>query len=411
MLYYAYEMAHAFMRPYREMAILGGKMLKNPINPFSDTNTGRAAAAALDVFESTTRRYSKPEWMLENPEIAPSEIAKLSIKTVKKKPFCNLVHFQRTSPILKKRQDPKVLILAPMSGHYATLLRGTVEAMIKDHDVYITDWIDAREVPLSKGRFCLDEYISYIIEFTKHIGEKTHIIAVCQPGPPGLAAAAVMAQNNDPLRPASITLMGSPIDPRKSPTEPNELATKKPLEWFEKNVIHEVPFPHSGIGRRVYPGFLQLSGFMTMNLDRHCNAHLKLFENLIKNDGDSVEKHYAFYEEYLSVMDMTAEFYLETIKRVFQDAEIPRGKFTYKGEKVDFKAMTDIALMTVEGKNDDISGVGQTKAAHTICKNIPKYMQKYYLHPTVGHYGVFNGSRWRNDIKPEIAAFIRRFNG
>lgn len=410
MLYHAYEMVHTIMRPYREIAILGGKLLKHPMNPFGDTNAGRAAAAALDVFESTTRRYGKPEWMLDDPKIDNENVAKLTIKTVVRKPFCNLLHFKRTHKLLKDRQDPKVLLLAPMSGHYATLLRGTVEVLIQDHDVYVTDWIDAREVPAEKGKFGLEEFISYIIEFTQFIGENTHVIAVCQPGPDALVAAAVMSENKDPLRPASLTLMGSPVDPRKSPTVPNELATEKPIEWFEKNVIHQVPLPYPGAGRKVYPGFLQLSGFMTMNLDRHANAHMKLFENLIKGDGDSVEKHHAFYEEYLSVMDMTAEFYLETIEKIFQEAQIPRGTFEYQGKKVDFKAITDVALLTIEGKKDDISGVGQTRAAHDICKNIPKKMQEYYLHPTVGHYGVFNGSKWRNEIKPKIGSFIRQFN-
>lgn len=408
MLYKAYEMAHTLMSPYRAIAMLSGKMLKHPLNPFADTNAGKLTSAALEVFENTTRRYGKPEWKLDNPMIADSVTAKLSIKTVTKKPFCHLLNFKRTSPILKKRNDPKVLIVAPMSGHYATLLRGTVEAMIVDHDVYITDWVDARDVPLAEGKFGLEDFISYVIEFIQFLGKDTHVIAVCQPGPAVLAAAAIMSEDKDPCRPASIILMGSPIDPRQSPTKPNKLASEKPIEWFAHNVIDAVPMPYAGEGRDVYPGFLQLTGFMTMNLDRHYNAHIKLFENLVKHDGDSVEKHRDFYDEYLSVMDMTAEFYLETIEKVFQKVELPQGKLEYKGRLVNPKTITDVALMTIEGQKDDISGVGQTKAAHDICSHLPKSKQKYYLHPTVGHYGVFNGSKWRNEIKPEIAKFIRK---
>lgn len=407
MLYHAYEMVHNLMRPYRNIAILSGQMLKHPMNPFSKTSAGKMAMAALDVFESTTRRYGKPEWLVDDPIIDDNVVAKLSIKTVKKKSFCNLLHFKRTSPLLKTRHDPKVLIVAPMSGHYATLLHGTVEALIRDHDVYITDWIDAREVPLKESSFGFEDFISYLIEFIEFIGADTHVIAVCQPGPPALAATAIMCEDNNPMRPASIILMGSPIDPRKSPTKPNKLATQKPIEWFSRNVIHTVPLPYRGFGRRVYPGFLQLTGFMTMNLERHYSAHVKLYENLVKNDGDSVERHYEFYDEYLSVMDMTAEFYLDTIEKVFQKVELPQGKLHYKGRIVNPEAITDVALMTIEGQKDDISGVGQTKAAHDICKNIPQAKQQYFLHPTVGHYGVFNGSKWRNEIKPEIAKFIR----
>ncbi|MFT6072124.1 MAG: poly(3-hydroxybutyrate) depolymerase [Alphaproteobacteria bacterium] len=408
MLYQAYEMTHKLMRPYREAAIFSNKMLSHPMNPFFGTHAGKAASAALNVFESTTRRYGKPEWMLDNPVIADNVTAKLSIKTVKKKPFCHLLHFKRASPLLKKRTDPKVLVVAPMSGHYATLLRGTVDALLPDHDVYVTDWIDAREVSLKDGKFGLEDFISYVIEMIQFLGPDTHVIAVCQPGPAVLSAAAIMSEDKDPSRPASITLMGSPIDPRKSPTQPNKLATEKPIEWFSKNVIHTVPLPYDAVGRRVYPGFLQLTGFMTMNMERHYSAHVKLFENLVKNDGDSVDKHYAFYNEYLSVMDMTSDFYLETIEKIFQKAELPRGKLKYQDRTINLKAIHDVALMTIEGQHDDISGVGQTKAAHDLCTKLPKSKQNYLLHPTVGHYGVFNGSKWRNDIKPEIAKFIRQ---
>ncbi len=408
MLYQAYELAHAFVSPYRAFAIAGKKLLKSPFNFLSQTPGGEAFAAALDVFESVTRRYEKPEWGLENPQVAKGVRAPLKIESVWSKPFCNLLHFNRDMSLAKNRVDPKVLVVAPMSGHYATLLRGTVEALIEDHDVYITDWIDARQVPLSKGRFGLDDYIAYIRDIIRFLGEDVHVIAVCQPGPPVLAAISIMSDDNEACVPATMTYMGSPIDPRRSPTAPNRLATEKPIEWFQNNVINMVPPPYAGLMRRVYPGFLQLTGFMTMNLERHYKAHMELFQNLVINDGDSVDKHRTFYDEYLAVMDLTEEFYLETIEKVFQNAELPRGKLRFKGRRVDPTEIRRTALLTVEGGNDDISGVGQTQAAHDLCSNIPATRKKQYLHPDVGHYGVFNGSRWRKEIKPVIAEFIRK---
>lgn len=407
MLYQAYEFAHAIVSPYRAMAIAGGKMLRNPLNPLGQTAVGEAIAAALDVFESVTRRYDKPEWHLKDPEVSPGVFAKLDITRVWEKPFCDLVHFKREKKALKGRKDPKVLVVAPMSGHYATLLRGTVEALIPDHEVYITDWADARTVPVSKGRFDLEDFIEYVRDMIRFLGENVHVIAVCQPGPPVLAAISLMSDDNEACVPATMTYMGSPIDPRKSPTVPNKLATERSIEWFENRVINRVPLPYAGVMRRVYPGFLQLTGFMTMNLERHYKAHMQLFQNLVANDGDSVEKHRIFYDEYLAVMDLTAEFYLQTIQTVFQEAALPRGKMRCRGRRINPALIKRTALLTVEGANDDISGVGQTTAAHKLCSGLPDAMKQDYLHPEVGHYGVFNGSKWRKDIKPVIARFIR----
>jgi poly(3-hydroxybutyrate) depolymerase len=294
-----------------------------------------------------------------------------------------------------------------MSGHYATLLRGTVQAMIKEHNLYITDWADARDIPVYEGGFGLDDFIDYIIEFVQFLGPNTHVMAVCQPAVPALAATAVMAANDDPCQPASLTLMGGPIDTRRNRTQVNKLAEEKPLSWFENNVINYVPFPNAGFGRRVYPGFIQLTGFMTMNLERHTQAHVKLFENLVKGDCDSVKQHRDFYEEYLAVMDLPAEFYLETVEAVFQNHLLPKGELMHRGQKVDCSAIRKTAIMTVEGERDDICGLGQTEAAHDLCPNVPVDEHYYYVQPGVGHYGVFSGTRFRAEIQPRIREMIR----
>ncbi len=368
-------------------------------------------AAAGDVFEAVTRRYGKPGFDL--PEtIVEGEPVPVREAVVWERTFCKLLRFHRDDELMMHikgvdHKDPKVLIVAPMSGHYATLLRGTVEAMIPEHDVYITDWTDAREVPVYDGHFDLNDFVDYLIEMIRFLGPSTHVMAVCQPGPAALAAASLMAEARDPAAPASLTIMGSPIDPRESPTVPNKLSMERPFDWFKKNMIMTVPWPHTGVLRRVYPGFIQLTSFMSMNSERHVSAHKDLFVNLIKGDGDSVEKHHDFYEEYLSVMDITAEFYLQTIDEVFQRHLLPKGEFYHRGQRVKPEAITDMALMTVEGEKDDISGIGQTQAAHTLCPNIPQEMQLDYIQPDVGHYGVFNGRRWRTEIQPRIRDFIR----
>ena len=410
MLYSAYELAYSAMTPWRVAAGLSAQFWRSPLNPASESWFGRTSAAAFDVFEHATRRYPKPEWELDSTTRNGVEIP-VAARRIKSKPFCDLIQFERDPSALKKAgvnaPDPNALIIAPMSGHYATLLRGTVEAMLPEHNVYITDWVNARNVALSDGRFDLNDFIDYLIEFTMEIGPGAHTIAVCQPGPALLAAGAVMAEDNHPSRPATMTIMGSPIDTRESPTVPNELSKERSFEWFANNMVYTTPPPYAGAGRRVYPGFVQLFSFLSMNSGRHADAHYEYYENLVKGDGDSTDKHRAFYDEYLSVLDLTEEFYLQTIREVFQEHTLPDGKFSHRGRLVKPEAIKDIALFTVEGENDDISGIGQTQAAHTLCKNIPETMKEDYVQPGVGHYGVFNGSRWRNEIQPRVAEFIR----
>jgi poly(3-hydroxybutyrate) depolymerase len=403
MFYQLYELNHAAMAPFRAAADVMRMAYANPLNPWSQTPFGRTISASLEMFERTTRRYGKPEFGL--PEtVVDGKRVKVREEIVWSRPFCNLLHFSRNLPA--NHRDPRILIVAPMSGHYATLLRGTVEALLPSADVYITDWIDARMVPMTDGTFDFDDYVDYVIEMLHFLGPDTHVVAVCQPSVPVLAAAAVMEEANDPLSPASMTLMGGPIDTRINPTAVNKLAKDKPLEWFADNVIMNVPWPQPGFMRPVYPGFLQLSGFMSMNLDRHLVAHKEFFMHLVKNDGEP-EKHRDFYDEYLAVMDLTAEFYLQTVDQVFIKHALPKGELVHRGKLVDPKAIRNVALLTVEGENDDISGVGQTHAAQTICTNIPDSMRMHYLQPDVGHYGVFNGSRFRKEIAPRIVNFVR----
>jgi poly(3-hydroxybutyrate) depolymerase len=376
----------------------------NPLNPFAHTYLGRAAAAGLEVFERTTRRYGKPEFGLAETIVDGTSVA-VSERVVWRQPFCNLIHFERAVP-KGRTSDPRVLIVAPMSGHYATLLRGTVEALLPQSDVYITDWIDARVVPLTEGTFDLDDYIEYVIEMLHFLGPDTHVIAVCQPAVPVLAAVALMEADNDPLSPSSMTLMGGPIDTRINPTSVNQLAEDKPITWFRDNVIMPVPFPQPGFMRPVYPGFLQLSGFMSMNLDRHMTATKEFFEHLVKNDGDAAEKHRDFYDEYMAVMDLTAEFYLQTVDQVFIRHALPHGTFMHRGQAVDPAAIRTCALMTVEGERDDISGIGQTHAAHGLCSNIPDEKRVHHLQEGVGHFGVFSGSRFQRELVPRIVDFM-----
>jgi poly(3-hydroxybutyrate) depolymerase len=316
------------------------------------------------------------------------------------------LHFDRELSTRPRRPQPKVLIVAPLSGHYATLLRGTVEAFLPNHDVYITDWADARMVPLSAGSFALDDYIDYLIGIFHRFRGDCHVVAVCQPAVPVLAAIARMEAEDDPYVPHSMTLMGGPIDTRKNPTAVNKVAEERGIDWFRTHVIAKVPFPHPGFGREVYPGFLQLSGFISMNLERHLDAHRALFTDLIKGDGDSVTKHEEFYDEYLAVMDLAAEYYLQTVESVFVRHDLPNGTMQHRGKPVDLTAIRRVALLTIEGENDDISGVGQTEAAHALCANIPAAMKSHYLQTGVGHYGVFNGSRFRAEIQPRIADFM-----
>lgn len=406
MFYHFYELNHAAAQPFRALADATRLFYTHPLNPLTGTLMGRTMAASAELFERLTRRYGKPGFDLPVTTV-DGEVANVREEVVWKKPFCNLLHFDRQAVIAPNR-DPKILIVAPMSGHYATLLRGTVEAMLPHGDVYITDWVDARTVPLNEGRFDLDDYIDYIIEMLHFLGPDTHIIAVCQPSVPVLAAVSVMESRGDKLSPASMTLMGGPIDTRINPTAVNGMAIDKDIKWFERNVIMPVPFPHAGFMRPVYPGFLQLGGFVSMNIDRHIDAHKDFFSHMVQGDGDSAEKHRDFYDEYLAVMDLTSEFYLQTVETVFIRHSLPKGEMMHRNQPVDPSAITKTALLTVEGEKDDISGVGQTEAAHRLCSSLSDTKRQHYVQPGVGHYGVFNGSRFRAEIAPRIVAFMNR---
>jgi len=402
--YHAYEAAHMMLSPARGISDAMHLAFRNPANPLSYTPFGRTVAASCELFERTTRRYGKPAFDLPETTMNGVKVA-VEERVVWERPFCRLVYFDRRIEGHRKPQ-PKVLVVAPMSGHYATLLRGTVEAFLPGHEVYITDWVDARLVPLAAGSFDLDDYIDYVIAMLQMLGPETHVMAVCQPSVPVLAAAARMETEGDDCAPRSMTLMGGPIDTRRSPTAVNRLAMERGTEWFRRNCITKVPFPHLGTFRDVYPGFMQLSGFMAMNIDRHVSAHYEMFKHLVDGDGDSAEKHRDFYDEYMAVMDLTAEFYLQTVETVFVEHALPKGTMMHRDKPVDCTAIRRVALMTVEGEKDDISGVGQTQAAHDLCPNIPDDKRAHYLQKGVGHYGVFNGSRFRSEIAPRISDFM-----
>ncbi|MGM4920260.1 polyhydroxyalkanoate depolymerase [Tardiphaga sp. 813_E8_N1_3] len=404
-MYWMYEMAYASLSPARAMTDATKMLFQNPLNPFSRTEFGKSVTAGCELFERTTRRYGKPEWGLYDTDVNGVRTP-IEIRSVWEKPFCRLLYFDRKHPRPLRAPQPRVLIVAPMSGHYATLLRGTVEAFLPTHEVYITDWSDARQVPLAAGRFDLEDYIDYVIEMFHVLGGNVHVLAVCQPAVPVLAAVSVMEAENDPYVPLSMTLMGGPIDTRRNPTAVNNLAAEKGMDWFRNNVITKVPFPHPGVMRDVYPGFLQLSGFISMNRDRHMEAHKKLFENLVKGDGDLVDKHREFYDEYLAVMDLTAEYYLQTVDTVFVKHALPKGEMIHRGKPVDPSKVVNVALMTVEGENDDISGLGQTEATHMLCSSIPDERRVHYVQKGVGHYGVFNGSRFKSEIVPRVSDFM-----
>ncbi len=407
MLYYLYELNHAAVAPWRNAANVGRFFWKNPANPLADTPMARSITAPLDMFERLTRRYGKPEFGITDVMVEGRKVS-VDMIPVLQNPFCTLLRFRRRfSATVDDGLRQKLLIVAPMSGHYATLLRGTVADMLPYADVYITDWADARQVPLSEGSFDLDDYVDYVIEMLDMLGPGCHVMAVCQPSVPVLAAVSLMSEDKSPNVPASMTLMGGPIDTRKSPTVVNDLAVQRGEQWFRDNVIVKVPFPHPGFMRDVYPGFLQLTGFMTMNLDRHIDAHRELFWHMVEGDGDSAEKHEEFYDEYMSVMDLTAEFYLQSIERVFVNHDLPNGSFRHRGRLVKPAKIKKTSLMTVEGERDDISGLGQTEAAHKLCSGLAAKRRRHHFEPRVGHYGVFNGRRFRENIAPKIAQFIQ----
>lgn len=410
MLYHAYEFTHAAMGPFRAAARVGKEIASSPMNPTASWVGTRTAAAAFDMFINATRRYAKPEFGIDGV-IVDGKKSPVREEVVLSRPFCNLLHFKRTGRHVAARNDQKVLIVAPLSGHYSTLLRDTVRAMLPEHDVFITDWIDARDVPMTDGAFDLDDYADYLMDFCRHLGAdgtRPAMMAVCQPGIPAMVATTLMAEQNDPARPSTLVLMGSPIDTARNPQQPNHLATTRPLSWFETNVVVTVPWPNPGFLRRVYPGFLQLSGFMSMNLDRHVDAHARHFGHMVKGDGEGAAAHRKFYDEYLAVMDMTAEFYLQTIDRVFQRRLLAEGEYFYRDHLVEPAFVKDVAVMTIEGEKDDITGLKQTETAHDLLTKLPKSKRAHFVVPKVGHYGVFNGSRWREVTQPKVRDFLAK---
>ena len=382
------------------------RLFLNPLNPWTHTTMGRNATAACEVFERATRRYPKPAFGITHTLVDRAPV-RVSEEVVWRHPFCNLLHFKRDMDEARAANNPRLLLVAPISGHFATLLRGTVETFLPDHEVYITDWQDARDVPLAAGTFDLDDYIDMMADMFRFFGGDVHVFAVCQPSVPVLAAISLMEADADPNVPLSLILAGGPIDTRISPTVVNKLAEERGTEWFRRNVITNVPWPSAGRGREVYPGFLQLSGFMTMNLDRHMQEHKDMFLHLVRGDGDSADKHRIFYDEFLAVMDMTAEFYLQTVDTVFVKHLMPRGLMTSRGRPIDLSAIRRPALMTVEGEMDDITGPGQCRAALDLCANIPRERSYHFECPEVGHYGIFNGSRFRAEIAPRMSKFMR----
>ncbi|WP_114953057.1 polyhydroxyalkanoate depolymerase [Sphingosinicella terrae] len=401
MLYDAYEVQRSLLAGASTLANIGAGWMQNPANPFSYSHMGPIVASALDVFAHAAAPRGKPEFGLDTTMVDGREVA-VHEEIVLRKPFGQLKRFRREGV----EDGPRLLIVAPMSGHYATLLRGTVERMLPRHDVYITDWRDAKLVPLDQGRFDLDDYIDYLIAFMEAIGPGGHMLAVCQPSVPAFAAACLMSADKNPCRPRTLTMMGGPIDTRKAPTAVNTLATQRPYSWFENNVIATVPYLYPGAGRSVYPGFLQLAGFMTMNLGNHLVSHWEMFKHLIEGDDDSAEATKSFYEEYRSLCDMTAEFYLQTVDTVFQRHLLPKGQLTHRGRKVDPAAIRDVALLAIEGERDDISGVGQTRAALDIATKLPAKRKLYHLAKGAGHYGIFHGGKWRTRIAPVVEDWI-----
>ncbi|PXX47424.1 polyhydroxyalkanoate depolymerase [Undibacterium pigrum] len=409
MLYQFHELNRAFLNPLTQWAEASSKLFTNPVSPLAHTPYSQRIAAGYELLFRLGKDYEKPEFGITSTTIDKQEV-EIAQSTAVIKPFCKLLHFKKVlgDKELAKLNQPKVLLVAPLSGHHATLLRDTVRGLLPKHDVYITDWTDARMVPLSAGPFHLHDYIYYVQDFIHYLGAGTHVISVCQPTVPVLAAISLMATAKDPLLPKTMTLMGGPIDPRKSPTQVNNLATEKKFSWFENTVIYSVPANYPGYGRKVYPGFLQHTGFVAMNPDRHAQSHWDFYQHLIQGDDESAEQHRKFYDEYNAVLDMPAEYYLETIKSVFQEFRLPTGTWEVEGKLVRPQDIKNVALFTVEGELDDISGPGQTQAAHDLCSGIPASMKQDYVAPGAGHYGIFSGRRWRDIICPKIGEFIKQ---
>lgn len=406
MLYDAYEFQRSLLAGASAFANAGAELWQNPANPMAYFGGGPLIASALQVFAHAAAPRGKPEFGLTSTTVDGRKVV-VEEEIVLRKPFGQLKRFRREGV----EGAQKLLIVAPMSGHYATLLRGTVERMLPKHDVYITDWRDAKLVPLADGSFDLEDYVDYLIEFLEAIGPGAHMLAVCQPSVPSYAAAALMAAGKHPCRPRTLTMMGGPVDTREAPTAVNTLATQRPHAWFQQNVIATVPFSYLGAGRKVYPGFLQLAGFMSMNLGDHLMSHWEMFKHLVQGDGESADRTKEFYDEYRAVCDMTAEFYLQTVDLVFQTHALPKGEWVHRGERVDPGAIKDIGLLAIEGERDDISGIGQTKAALTLATKLPKAQKKYLLAEGVGHYGIFNGGKWRDRIAPVVEDWIAAHAG
>jgi poly(3-hydroxybutyrate) depolymerase len=410
MLYQLYETQRALLSPFSEFASATAKLYSHPLSPFAHTPMSHRMSAGLDLMHRLAKEYEKPEFEIRSVEVDGIDVAVQELVALEK-PFCRLLRFKRYTDdqavLAKMKAQPTVLIVAPLSGHHSTLLRDTVKQLLKDHKVYITDWTDARMVPLEAGPFHLDDYIYYVQDFIRHAGEDCHVISVCQPTVPVLAAISLMASKGE-TTPRSMTMMGGPIDARKSPTAVNNLAMNKSYSWFENNVIYRVPTTYPGAGREVYPGFLQHTGFVAMNPDRHLTSHYDYFLDLVRGDDDSADSHREFYDEYNAVLDLPAEYYLETIKTVFQEFALVNGTWHVNGQLVRPQDITSAALLTVEGELDDISGAGQTRAAHDLCTGISKDRQFHYDVQGAGHYGIFSGRRWREKVYPEIRDFIAK---
>ncbi|NLY33197.1 MAG: polyhydroxyalkanoate depolymerase [Alcaligenaceae bacterium] len=404
MLYQFHELTRSILAPISAFTNIGSQLFSNPYSPYAYIPNSKQISAGLELIHRLGKDYEKPKWDINSVTIEDREVA-VHTEIAQSKPFCNLVHFVRdlepNAPVC-----PKVLIVAPLSGHHATLLRDTVRTMLSAYDVYVTDWIDARMVSLAEGTFHLDDYIEYIQEFIRTLGPDLHVMSVCQPTVPVLAAISLMAGNNETVMPKSMIMMGGPLDTRYSPTEVNGLASTKPYSWFENQLIHIVPSRYPGVGRKVYPGFLQHAGFVSMNPDKHMQSHYDYYLNLMKGNEMEANSHRKFYDEYNAVLDMPAEYYLDTIRVVFQEHLLPRGLWDVRGVRVDPDHIRNVKLMTVEGELDDITGHGQTRVAHELCGNIPN-ANKYHLKAAgCGHYGIFSGTKWRTRIFPEVKEFI-----
>jgi poly(3-hydroxybutyrate) depolymerase len=412
MLYQLYETQRAMLAPFAEFASATAKLYNHPLSPFAQLPMSQRVSAGFDLLHRLAKEYEKPPFAITSATVGGVDVA-VQEQVVVAKPFCRLLRFKRftdnPTALAQMKTQPTVLVVAPLSGHHSTLLRDTVKCLLHDHKVFITDWTDARMVPLEQGPFHLDDYVAYVREFIERVGSDAHVISVCQPTVPVLAAVSLMASAGEPT-PRTLTMMGGPIDARRSPTAVNNLAMNKSFGWFEANVIYRVPPNFPGAGRRVYPGFLQHSGFVAMNPDRHLSSHYDYFLDLVRGDGDSAEAHRQFYDEYNAVLDMPAEYYLDTIKTVFQDFALVNGTWVSSGEPVRPQDITRSALLTIEGELDDISGAGQTRAAHDLCTGVPKEHQFHYDAKGAGHYGIFSGRRWRELVYPEVRAFIARYD-